>query len=248
MLLPAANLYPIISSMEKKGVFQELEKIYGQIPETTCEQCATCCTVPPPGYFIEYLNLYRFLKNRPGEEREEILKRLVEYYFLEMVDINTKCPFLSSESKCLVYPVRTLSCRTYGLTGKKGDDGNGNNAAMERLAREYREKYGIELPEEIVDFRLPADCGKVKITNGARPQRGFIEKLITDVAKLETEILPVDFVEQDQSLMPLASYLATTVLSEGARARRIKVMKEYLEKGTSGLLDEYKEKASKYEF
>lgn len=247
MLLPAAKLYPAISSMEKKGAFQELEKIYGQIPETACEQCATCCTVPPPGYFIEYLNLYRYLKDNLKEERAEILKKLVEYYFLELVDINTRCPFLSGENKCLIYPVRALSCRAYGLLNKKGDEKN-DNGAMERLAKEYHEKHGIDLPREIVEFRLPSGCEKVRTAGGSRPRRGYIERLITDVVKLETEILPVEFVEQDQSLMPFATYLATTVLSEGARARRVRVMKEYLEKGSSELLEEYKDKASKFEF
>lgn len=247
MLLPAANLYPLISSMEKKGIFEELEIIYKQIPETFCEQCATCCTVPPPGYFIEYLNLYRYLRDNLKEERAEILRNMVQYYFLELVDINTRCPFLSRENRCLVYPVRNLGCRAYGLMKKK-EERREDDGAMERLAREYREKHGIELPGEIVGFRLPASCGKLKVKNGARPPRGHIERLITEVARLEAGILPADFVEQEQSLMPYASYLAFTVLGEGARARRLKVMKEYLEKGHSDLLEEYKEKASRFEF
>lgn len=247
MFLPAAKLYPVISSMEKKGVFEELDKIYGQMPETTCQQCATCCTVPPPGYFIEYLNLYRYLRDNLKEEREDILRKLVEYYFLELVDINVKCPFLSSENQCLVYPVRSLGCRAYGLMGKKGDQPQ-ENGAMEYLAREYREKHGIELPREIVEFRLPAGCDKVKLAAGKRPAKGHIEKLITELARLESEIMPAEFVEQEQSLMPYATYLATTVLGEGTRARRLKVMKEYLEKGGSELLEEYKEKAAKFQF
>lgn len=247
MHLSAAKLYPLISSLEKKGAFAELEKIYGALPETTCEQCATCCTVPPPGYFIEYLNLYRFLRNNLKEEREDILKKLVEYYFLELADINVKCPFLGDKNKCLVYPVRALGCRAYGLMPKKEDEPR-ENGAMEFLAREYREKHGIELPKEIVEFRLPSGCDKLKIKSGTRPPRGHIEKLITDVAKLEAEILPAEFVDNEQSLMPYATYLSSTVLGEGARARRVKIMKEYLEQGKSGLLEEYKEKAGKFEF
>jgi len=246
MLLPAANLYTLISSMEKKGAFQELEKIYGQLPETVCEQCGACCTVPPPGYFIEYLNLYRYLRDNQKEERAGILQRLARYYFLELVDIGSRCPFLSGENKCLVYPVRALSCRTYGLLNKK--DRREDSGAMELLAREYRERHGIELPAEIVEFRLPAGCEKVKIKDGAIPPKGRIERLIAEVAKLDTGILPADFVEQDRSLMPYATYLVFTVLGEGAQARRIRVMKEYLEKGSSELLEQYQEKASKFAF
>lgn len=247
MILPVSKLYPIISSLEKSGSFQELERIYSQIPETTCGQCATCCTVPPPGYFIEYLYMLRHLRDNLKEERADILKKMAQYYFLEMVDINSKCPFLSDENKCLIYPVRALSCRAYGLM-KNRNERPEDNMAMELLARDYKEKHGIELPRQIVEFRLPANCDKVKITDGSRLSKGTIERSITEIARMESEILPADFVEQERSLMPYVNYLAYTVLSEGAQSRRIKVMKEFMDKGSSDLLEEYKEKAGKYEF
>jgi hypothetical protein len=48
--------------------------------------------------------------------------------------------------------------------------------------------------------------------------------------------------------MPFATYLALTVLGEGARSRRIRVMKEYLETGKSELLEGYREKAKEFTF
>ncbi|MHB1041454.1 MAG: YkgJ family cysteine cluster protein [Eubacteriales bacterium] len=245
MILNTLQIEKVLSPLENKGVFKELETIYGELPETECERCATCCTVPPPGYLLEFLNLYRFLKTNLLAQRAEIMKRVAEYYFLEMADIKVKCPFLSGDNDCLVYPVRPLSCRSYGL--KKGKE-NDDNEAMKRTAQYYREKHGIELPQEIVQFRLPANCEKVKVARGKPLKSGDIERVITDLAKLEMNVAPAEYVEQDLTLMPFATYLALTVLGEGARSRRLKVMKEYLEKGSSPLLEEYKEKAAKFTF
>lgn len=245
MILNTLQIEKVLSPLENKGVFKELETIYEELPETECERCATCCTVPPPGYLLEFLNLYRFLKTNLLAQRAEIMKRVAEYYFLEMADIKVKCPFLSGDNDCLVYPVRPLSCRSYGL--KKGKE-NDDNEAMKRTAQYYREKHGIELPQEIVQFRLPANCEKVKVARGKPLKSGDIERFITDLAKLEMNVAPAEYVEQDLTLMPFATYLALTVLGEGARSRRLKVMKEYLEKGSSPLLEEYKEKAAKFSF
>lgn len=245
MILNTLQIEKVLSPLENKGVFKELKTIYEELPETECERCATCCTVPPPGYLLEFLNLYRFLKTNLLAQRAEIMKRVAEYYFLEMADIKVKCPFLSGDNDCLVYPVRPLSCRSYGL--KKGKE-NDDNEAMKRTAQYYREKHGIELPQEIVQFRLPANCEKVKVARGKPLKSGDIERVITDLAKLEMNVAPAEYVEQDLTLMPFATYLALTVLGEGARSRRLKVMKEYLEKGSSPLLEEYKEKAAKFTF
>lgn len=245
MILNTLQIEKILSPLENKGVFKELEIVYEELPETECERCATCCTVPPPGYLLEFLNLYRFLRTNLLAERAEIMRRVTEYYFLELVNIAVKCPFLSGDNNCLVYPVRPLSCRSYGL--RQGKE-NYDNSAMEQTARYYREKHGIELPREIVDFRLPANCEKVKVAKGKSLKKGDIERLITELAKLEMNVAPADYVEQDLTLMPFATYLALTVLGEGARSRRLKIMKEYLEKGSSPLLEEYKEKAGKFSF
>ena len=245
MFLSALHMEKILSPLENKGVFDDLEKLYEQLPETECEGCATCCTVPPPGYFIEFLNLYRYLKHNLLAERADIMEKLTDYYFLELADIKVKCPFLSGDNKCLVYPVRSLSCRSYGLQNREESF---DNTAMQKLAQFYREQHGVELPPEIVDFQLPNNCSKVKIARGHPLKKGDIERLITELARLEAHVMPPEYIEQDRSLMPFATYLALTVLGEGARSRRIRVMKEYLETGKSELLEGYREKAKEFTF
>lgn len=239
-MLSLQKLYPQLSYAEKNGLFEELNSIYDGLPETTCDRCGTCCTVPPPAYIIEYLNMFRYMKDNLSEKIADLLERTVRYYFLELADINLKCPFLGGDNLCLVYPVRPLSCRGYGLT-KKNHTVN-ERKEMEELARRYREEHGIVLPPEVVDFQLP-ECGKVKIADGRKASTELLEVAVSYIARLETRLFPVELVDREYTFVPYVTHLALTVLPEGARARRLKVIKEYLETGSSEMLENYARRA-----
>lgn len=239
-MLPLDKLYPQLSYAEKHGLFEKLNSIYDSLPETTCDRCGTCCTVPPPAYIVEYLNMFRYLKENLGHRIPGILDKAVRFYFLELADINLKCPFLSEENLCLVYPVRPLSCRGYGLVKNEGF--SGNRGEMEELAARYREKYGIILPEEVINYKLP-ECGKVKISGNKKTSVEHLEVAVSYVAQLESRLFPVELVDGEYTLVPFVTHLALTVLPEGARLRRPKVIKEYLETGGSAMLDRYAQKA-----
>ncbi|MCL6612843.1 MAG: YkgJ family cysteine cluster protein [Peptococcaceae bacterium] len=240
MLLSLDKLYPQLSYAQKNGLFEGLNSIYSGLPETACDRCGTCCTVPPPAYIIEYLNMFRYMKENLSDLIPSLLEKAVRFYFLELVDINLKCPFLGEENLCLVYPVRPLSCRGYGLA-KKGNFG-GDRGEMEELARRYKEKYGIILPAEVVGFKLP-ECGKVRVVDGRKASAELLEVAVSYVAQLESRLFPVELVDKEYTFVPFVTHLALTVLSEGARIRRPKVMKEYLETGGSAMLNGFIEKA-----
>jgi len=118
-MLALSKLYPTLSYAENEGLFDELNEVYQRLPETTCDRCATCCTVPPPGYLIEFLNLFRYVRDNLKTSQREIMENTLRYFFLELVDINVKCPFLDGSNNCKVYPVRPLSCRMFGLLSEK---------------------------------------------------------------------------------------------------------------------------------
>lgn len=61
-MLSLDKLYQQLSYAEKNGLFKKLNSIYDSLPETTCDRCGTCCTVPPPAYIVEYLNMFDYLK------------------------------------------------------------------------------------------------------------------------------------------------------------------------------------------
>ncbi|MHB8918067.1 MAG: YkgJ family cysteine cluster protein [Desulfocucumaceae bacterium] len=233
-MLSLDKLYPQLSYAEKNGLFEKLNSIYDSLPETTCDRCGTCCTVPPPAYIVEYLNMFSYLKDKLGDHIQDILEKAVRFYFLELADISLRCPFLGEDSLCLVYPVRPLSCRGYGLHKKEGF--SGSRSEMEELAARYKEKHGIILPEEVVNYKLP-ECGKVRIAGNKGTSTEVLEVAISYVAQLESQLFPVELVDKEYTFVPFATHLALTVLPEGARLRRPRVIKEYLETGSSQMLE-----------
>lgn len=238
-MLSLDKLYQQLSYAEKNGLFNKLNSIYDGLPETTCDRCGTCCTVPPPAYIVEYLNMFGYLKKNLAEQIPGILEKTVRFYFLELADISLKCPFLGGDNLCLVYPVRPLSCRGYGLSKSRF---SGSRSEMEELAARYKEKHGIVLPEEVVNFKLP-ECGKVKVVGGKKTSTEMLEVAISYVAQLESQMFPVELVDKEYTFVPFATHLALTILPEGARLRRPRVIKEYLETGRSAMLDGFAGKA-----
>ncbi|WP_066634654.1 YkgJ family cysteine cluster protein [Desulfolucanica intricata] len=241
-MLPQDKIYILISQAETEGIFKQLHETYDKLPDTSCEQCGNCCTVPPPSFMVEYLNIYRYLKNNLQEQIPELIKRTARFYFLELADISLKCPFLNEENQCIIYPVRPFSCRGYGLLPNK-DAVLGAEEQMKVLAQKYRELHGIHLPPEIVNFRLP-QCDKIKLLNKKNINRQKIGEYLGSIGKLDTLLLPLEIVETNRLFVPVATHLAITVLSKGAQTRRIKIMKEYLETGKSNIMEDYIEKAS----
>lgn len=238
-MLSLDKLYTQISYAEKHGLLEELQRAYDRLPATTCEKCATCCTVPSPAYVIEYLNMFRYLKKNIPDHIPGIIERTIKFYFLEMVDINIKCSFVNPEDNtCLVYPVRPFTCRGYGLY--QGEAPKGRDE-MRQLAEKYKNDYGIDLPEEVVNYELP-NCGKVKAADGVKIVPQLLKISIADVARLESGLFPVEIVDSEYTFVPFPTHLALTILGEGARARRHKVMKEYLDNGESSLLNSYIDK------
>ncbi len=242
-MLSLDKLYPQLSYAEKNGLFEKLNSIYGSLPETTCDRCGTCCTVPPPAYIVEYLNMFRYLKKNLHERIPGLLERAVRFYFLELADISLKCPLLGEDNLCLVYPVRPLSCRGYGLVRR--DPNTGRRNEMEELAARYKEKYGIILPGEVVGFNLP-ECGRVRVVEDKKASGEMLEVAISYVAQLESQLFPVELVDGEYTFVPYVTHLALTVLPEGARLRRHKVIKEYLETGSSAMLENFAEKARSF--
>lgn len=240
-VLALDKLYPQLSYAEKNGLLDKLNSIYEGLPQTSCERCGTCCTVPPPAYIVEYLNMFRYMKKNLGDFIPEMVEKAVRFYFLELVDINLKCPFLSEDNLCLVYPVRPLSCRGYGLS-KKEKAFLGMRGEMEELAERYRVQHDIILPREVVDFQL-AECGNVRVEDSKKISTELLEVAISYIAQLESQLFPTELVDKEYTFVPYVTHLALTVLSEGARVRRPKIMKEYLENGSSDRLDQFIKKA-----
>jgi len=100
----------------------QLKVLYTQIPATACDNCGHCCQLSEeerergwvtmyPLYAVEYLNILEFVRTKLPEGRREELLSFHEEWPL-------KCPFRDdSLPGCIIYPVRPLVCRTYGVLG-----------------------------------------------------------------------------------------------------------------------------------
>jgi Fe-S-cluster containining protein len=88
-----------------------------------CLFCGSCCG-PAPLYFSEIIRIYFYLlQNRPENiikqiilsiERSMALISMVDNSGPSRVDLMPPCPFLSNKS-CLIYMVRPVACRFFGL-------------------------------------------------------------------------------------------------------------------------------------
>ncbi len=241
LMLPLVKLHPAISQAEENNLFDKLNEIYNKLPDMECDRCGTCCTVPNPAFIVEYLNMFRYVNKNMPEKWPRFIAGAVRYYFLELVDINQRCPFLDSHNNCQVYEVRPFACRTYGLMGKRDAQGMARRN-MEKLVEKYRTEHNIELPREIVEYELPY-CEKVRVPNGGnKTPLELIQLLTADIGQLESFFVPMPVVENQFTFIPYVNHLVMSIVSEGARFRRPKVMQEFLAKGRSELLEDYMEK------
>ena len=88
---------------EMEILLDSLNGIYEKVPAFECrEGCSDCCGPVdwPP---IEGYNIMQYLKKHDIEPRMTIIK-----------GIEDLCPYW--EGKCIIYPVRPLICRQYGVS------------------------------------------------------------------------------------------------------------------------------------
>lgn len=137
----------------ENNLFDKLNSIYKTIPSGKCTHCNSCCSEDVNANYLEFLNIYNYLKKNDlyKEYREKILK----YYFTRLYK-NSHCPFMKN-GKCAIYPVRPLSCRMFGHLSKAEYEKNYNAVLKQNKdAKEYfKRNHGVQLPEEVVNYKIP---------------------------------------------------------------------------------------------
>jgi Fe-S-cluster containining protein len=107
-------------TLSNKKIHLILEELYRSIPATTCSNCGSCCRITSaerrqgwvtmyPLYAVEYLHIAAHVgRDFPPAKRDYFLNFREEWPL--------QCPFLDQEkAACTIYPVRPLTCRTYGI-------------------------------------------------------------------------------------------------------------------------------------
>lgn len=137
----------------ENNLFDKLNSIYKTIPSGKCSHCNNCCSEDVNANYIEFLNIYDYLKK--NELYKEYKESILKYYFTRLYQ-NSHCPFLQN-GKCGIYPVRPLSCRIFGHLSKSEYEKNYDEVLKQNKdAREYfKSKYSVKLPEEVVNYKIP---------------------------------------------------------------------------------------------
>lgn len=233
----------VLSSLERassEGVFEALEAVYSRVPPSTCRRQAFCCWESPRIYFVEFLNLYRALMERPRQEQAAIQERCVRYAFLDLCDPNASCPLLEGND-CLLYGSRGLRCRLWGHESQKRYDEQ-IAAAKKHMAWFSRlmDHCGLNIPVEILAYQPPY-C-QVTVLDSAPLTDEEVSLSEERLQSLERRFL--GSADPDERYVDLARHLYTTLFGlQGYGALRVRVMREYLECSTEKALEPFLERA-----
>jgi len=92
---------------------KELEEIYSSIPEISCvENCGKCCGLISMSK-LEEKRIRRFLEE--NHLNIQFYNDPLDVTYMKAVYGNNRCYFLDEDQRCLIYPIRPIICRLYGV-------------------------------------------------------------------------------------------------------------------------------------
>lgn len=193
----------------ENGLFKKLNHIYEGIPSGQCSHCNTCCSEDVNVNYIEFLNIYNYLKVNNLYEHNK--KRILRYYLTKLYQ-NGHCPFMQ-KGNCMIYPVRPLPCRIFGHLSKTEYERNYALVNKEnREAKRYlKTKYGIELPEEVVNYKIPY-CDKFTKDNDMTLEKS--RDLSNSIFEIDTIFLSKSLLNPEFLNTSLAGWFAYSELGK----------------------------------
>ncbi|QZY55446.1 YkgJ family cysteine cluster protein [Crassaminicella profunda] len=234
------NINQAIKIAQNNVYFDRLSKIYDTLPTGRCFGCTKCCMESVHTHFIEFLNIFHYLREN-RQLYEKIFPQIIQYYFLEMVK-KEHCPFLDEEGRCTIYEVRPLVCRMFGhLTEKEYEESYKNVLHQNiEIMKVFKNKYKIMLPENVVNYKIDY-CRNFEVDKQmTKDQR---QTLIDQMFTMESAFFMRGLITEDFIDTGLVSWFVYTVFDiEEAGDLRVKIMKEYLESGYSESLEEIMKK------
>lgn len=240
MKIQKENIEKSISHGEDKEFFSKLNKIYDEIESGYCQGCTNCCMESVNTFYIEFLNIYKYLKHK-DDLFEKLIPRVIKYYFLELVE-KSHCPFLDEDGKCNIYEVRPLTCRLFGHASKREHEENYKRVLKENNENNkyFKKTYGLEIPKEIVDYKIEY-CNEFKVDK--QVHRHEKQSMIDNIFVMESNFFMNELISEEFIGTGLVSWFAYTYFDlEEAGNLRLKIMREYAESGESSALKELLEK------
>jgi hypothetical protein len=226
----------VLTSLERarsEAVFEALEAVYSGVPHHTCSRRAFCCRESPRIYFVEFLNLYRTLMERPRREQIIIQGRSIRYAFLDLCDPTICCPLLEG-NRCLLYQARGLRCRLWGHQSRERYDQQISAAKKVMAAfNKLMNRYGLRIPDEILASQSPY-CRVVALSSESMTDEGAC-CLEERLRQLECRFLGTT--DPEERYADFSRQLCITFFGlPGYGDMRVRAMREYLERGSEEAL------------
>lgn len=234
------DLYPLIKIIEEKKIDRRINFIYNQIPKNNCQQCAKCCFSCAEVYFIEFINIARFLKSLPEDIQQKIIENCINYELLNLATLDYSCPFLD-DKKCLIYSVRPIYSRMFGIYPESDYKGmiEGSRNQNSEIARFFCINYDIKLPEKVMTHDIK-QCKNNENNEGelialSEFERDRLHRQIVDIQHntIPEEALP-DIPRARYSYFFALFYFTIEELN----SLQIQAVKEFLDLGKSPTADE----------
>lgn len=229
------TIHQAIRTAENASYFEKLNKIYSTIPQGKCGGCTKCCMESVHTHFVEFLNIFRYMKEN-RRLYEELLPKIIRYYFLELVT-KEHCPFLNDQGMCSIYDYRPLVCRLFGHWTQEEYEESYKNVLSTNLQnmKLFKNKYKILLPAEVVNYKI-AYCKDFEVHKKmVKTQR---QAMIDNIFTMESAFFMRGLITEEFLDTGLVSWFVYSLFErEEAGEKRVVVIREYLEEGHSQALE-----------
>ena len=147
--------------VEERKVERRLQAIYRDIPGFDCDRCGDCCFSCCETYFAEFAAIVTRMRGLDLAVQETLIPALVGYELLNLATLDKRCPFLETDDGCLIYDLRPLQCRFFGLypESEYAEMLTATREQNQEVAKEFKRRYRLTLPKEVLEYDLK-QCGQ----------------------------------------------------------------------------------------
>jgi len=212
-----------IKIARSKNFFNRIEKFYRKLPETECSGCGKCCYDTPVVYYIEFMYVFELFDTYEESTKINVLDAALSAFLYGLIDKTHKCAFLDDNNRCMIYSRSPISCKRWGLHSKEENENDWNNDfEHNKKIKDFYKKEGIEISDEVINWRLPY-CNNVIITNNPyRINESDFTEYIHDLVKVERK-----YIDGKVKEWTIIEYLIYCLMGIEMYNKRIELVKKY---------------------
>jgi Fe-S-cluster containining protein len=219
-------------------VFEKIQSLYGQLPETTCacKEPGTCCAFLPEITLMEALQWFRVLQQMPAAGRAALVRKFVEFYLTNPIR-QIGCPFLS-EGHCGIYEFRSFACRAYGLWSKTmGQERTQQSRAGKMKLVKMWQRHGIELAPEAIANEMDY-CDQVGCRSDMKISDNRLMTILQEIYLLDNESADLQTKFENKYYSDFSFLITSLALStKKAVLGKLAVINELTRSGTAKRLE-----------